>query len=89
MIDDRWYLYLLECADGTLYTGIATDVERRFREHLSGKGARYTRAHKAVRIVASRLIGTRSAALKAEMAIKRLPKSRKLIAVAAARTLIA
>lgn len=88
MTDDRWYLYLLECADGTLYTGIATDVERRFREHLSGKGARYTRAHKAVRIVASRLIGTRSAALKAEMAIKRLPKSRKLIAVAA-RTLIA
>lgn len=84
MTDNCWHLYLLECADGTLYTGIAKDVERRFQEHLLGKGARYTRAHKAVRIVASRLVGTRSDALKAELVVKRLPKLRKAGAVSGA-----
>jgi DNA-binding protein HU-beta len=76
-----WHLYLLECADGSLYAGIATDVERRFREHLSGKGARYTCSHKPVCLVASRPIGSRSAALRVELAIKRLPKDKKLAAL--------
>ena len=40
-----WYVYLIECRDGSVYTGIATDVARRFSEHAAGKGARYTRAH--------------------------------------------
>ena len=44
-MSDGWHLYLLRCRDGSLYAGIATDVERRFREHAAGKGAKYTRAH--------------------------------------------
>ena len=76
-----WHLYLLECVDGSLYAGIATDVERRFQEHLSGKGARYTRSHPPLRLVESRAIGSRSEALRAELAIKRLPRARKLAAL--------
>lgn len=76
-----WYLYLIECTDGSLYTGITTDVERRFQEHLDGKGARYTRSHKPVRLVASCLVGSRAEALRAELALKRLPKSRKIAAL--------
>jgi DNA-binding protein HU-beta len=72
-----WHLYLIECADGSLYTGITTDVERRFKEHLAGKGARYTRSRKAVRLVASCPIGSRSEALRAEIAIKQLPREKK------------
>lgn len=76
-----WHLYLIECVDGSLYTGITTDVARRFKEHFSGKGARYTRSHKALRLVASRPVGSRSDALRAELAIKRLPKEKKTLAV--------
>jgi DNA-binding protein HU-beta len=76
-----WYLYLLECTDGSLYTGITTDVTRRYLAHLSGKGARYTRSHKPVRLLASSPIGTHSAALRAEMALKRLPKNQKIVAI--------
>lgn len=78
-----WHLYLIECMDGSLYTGTTTDVERRFREHLSGAGARYTRAHPPVRLVASSTVGSRSDALRAEIAIKRLPKEKKISAVQA------
>lgn len=76
-----WSVYLLECEGGSLYTGIATDVERRFHEHISGKGARYTRSHKPIRLLGSRPVGSRSDALKAELAIKRLPKGKKLEAI--------
>jgi DNA-binding protein HU-beta len=76
-----WHLYPLECADGSLYAGMAPDVERRFREHLSGKGARYTRSHKPACLVASRPMGSRSEALRTELAIKRMPKGKKLAAL--------
>ncbi len=76
-----WHIYLVECGDGTLYTGIATDVERRFRDHLSGKGARYTKSRKAIRLVASCPVGSRSEALRAEIAVKRLPREKKVEAV--------
>lgn len=76
-----WHVYLVECADGSLYTGITTDVERRFQEHFFNKGARYTRSRKAVRLVASRPIGSRSDALRVEIAIKRLPREKKIEAV--------
>ena len=76
-----WHLYLIECADGSLYAGVTTDVERRFRQHLAGQGARYTRSHRPLRVLASRPFDSRSAALKAEIALKRLPKSRKLAAL--------
>ena len=72
-----WYLYLIECEDGSLYTGITTDVERRYAQHVAGKGARYTRMKKPMRLVGFRECGTRSAALKAELAMKRLPPTHK------------
>lgn len=77
-----WHLYLIECADGSYYTGVTTNVERRYEQHLMGKGARYTRSHKPLRLLASRAIGTRSEALKAELEVKRLPKDEKVSAVA-------
>ena len=80
-LNDNWHIYLIECDDGSLYTGITTNVERRFQQHLSGKGARYTRSHKPVRLVASRPVGSRSEALRAELAIKRLSRRKKIQAV--------
>jgi putative endonuclease len=67
-----WCLYLLECEDGSLYCGITNDLARRFAAHCAGKGARYTRARKARRIVARRDFPDRSSALKAEYALKQL-----------------
>ena len=73
-----WHLYLIECQDGSFYTGITTDVAKRYRQHIEGKGARYTRSHPPARLLACVSVGTRSQALKAEAAIKRLPKGKKL-----------
>lgn len=67
-----YYVYMLECADGTLYTGIATDIERRVEEHNgSEKGAKYTRARRPVRLVYSESFGDRSSASKREYEIKK------------------
>lgn len=73
-----WHLYLLRCADGSDYAGITTDVERRFRQHVAGRGARYTRSHPPECVLASRAYPDRASASRAEHAIKRLPKARKL-----------
>ena len=73
-----YFVYLLECADKSIYTGIATNVERRFKEHQKGTAAAYTRSRKAVRILYTEEALDRSAALKREAAIKRLPRSEKL-----------
>ncbi len=81
MTHSIWHLYILECSDGSLYTGITIDVERRFLEHLNGKGSRYTRSHKPIHLVASCSVGSHSEALRAEMEIKRLPKAKKIVAV--------
>ena len=72
-----WYVYLIECRDGSLYTGIATDVERRFAQHAAGKGARYTRSHPPLRLLAWFEYPDRSAASRAEHAIKQLTPARK------------
>jgi putative endonuclease len=72
-----WFVYLVECVDGSLYTGIATDVQRRYAEHASGKGARYTRSHPPARLLASFPHPDRSSALKAEAAIRRLAPTAK------------
>lgn len=72
-----WYVYLLECRDGSIYTGIATDVDRRFAEHAAGKGARYTRSRPPLRVLASFAHADRSAASRAEYAIKQLSPARK------------
>jgi putative endonuclease len=82
-----WFLYLIECADGSLYTGIATDVEARFIAHASGKGARYTRARKPVRVLASFELAGRSEALRAEYRVKRLTAQQKRELIAGERTL--
>lgn len=74
-----WYVYILRCADDTLYTGVTTDPERRLREHngeLKG-GARYTRARQPVSMVWQEVHDSRSDACKREAQIKRIPKSAK------------
>lgn len=76
-----WYLYLIECEGGSLYAGITTDVARRFAQHVNGKGARYTRSHRPVRLVGYQLCASKSAALKAEIALKKLPKAMKVDAL--------
>lgn len=74
----KWYVYILQCADGTLYTGITTDVNRRLNEHNSGKGAKYTRTRLPVMIVAITEAGSRSEASKEEYRIKQLTKLEKI-----------
>ena len=73
-----WYLYLLLCRDGSYYAGISNDLAARFQAHLQGRGARYTRAHPPQRLLASRRYPDRAAASRAEYALKRLPRARKL-----------
>ncbi|MCF7221231.1 GIY-YIG nuclease family protein [Marilutibacter chinensis] len=72
-----WFVYLIECRGARIYTGIATDVERRYREHAAGKGARFTRAWPPERLLARFEYPDRSAASRAEHAIKRLSPVRK------------
>lgn len=80
-----WILYLLECADGTLYCGVTTDMARRLAEHggeLPG-GARYTRSRRPVRLLAQARLPDRAAACRAEAGLKKLPRKRKLAALLA------
>lgn len=72
-----WYLYLIECADGSIYTGIAVDVAARYAAHCKGTGARYTRSHPPVRLLGYEAHADRSAASKAEYRIKRLSAAEK------------
>jgi len=72
-----WFLYVLECEGGSLYTGIAVDVEKRFAMHASGKGAKYTRSHRPRRILAVKAFEDRSTASKAEHALKQLTPTAK------------
>lgn len=72
-----WFLYLIECQDGSIYTGITVDVAARYAAHASGKGARYTRSHPPKRVMASVEYPDRSAALKAEIEIKALSAADK------------
>ena len=73
----QWSVYMVRCRDGSLYTGIATDIARRFAEHQSGKGAKYLRGRTPLILVYKKRIGSRSLALKIECIIKRMPKERK------------
>jgi putative endonuclease len=72
-----YFVYLLECADGSMYTGITTDVTRRFEEHKAGKGGNYTRTHKPVKVLYTEKQPDRGSALKREAEIKKLPRKRK------------
>lgn len=73
-----WWLYLLACADGRTYAGIALDVAARFRVHTSGKGSKFTRANPPVRILGAQPFGDRAQAQQAEYALKQLEKPEKL-----------
>lgn len=73
-----WVLYLLECKNGAYYAGITNDLEQRYAAHLSGKGARYTRANPPLRILATKPYVDRSAASSAEAQLKQLPRHKKL-----------
>ena len=66
----EWHLYILACADGTLYTGVAKDVEARVRQHNNGKGAKYTRGRLPVNLVYSERVGTHGDALRRERRVK-------------------
>ena len=74
----RWMVYMLRCRDGSLYTGITNDLPRRLAAHHAGRGARYTRSRLPVRLVYREARANRSAALRREAAIKRLPRAAKL-----------
>lgn len=76
-----WYLYLICCADNRLYTGITTDVERRFAQHQAGKGAKALRGKGKLALVFSQAVGDRSLALRAEYKIKQLSKAEKELLV--------
>ncbi|WP_431820172.1 GIY-YIG nuclease family protein [Burkholderia sp. F1] len=82
-----WFLYLIECADGSVYTGITTDVAARFDEHAAGKGARYTRSRKPRAVLASFPLADRSSALRAEYRVKQLTAAQKRELAAGIRTL--
>ena len=81
------WVYLLRCSDDSLYCGWTTDVERRLASHRSGTASRYTRSRRPVELAAAIAVADRSAALREEARIKRLPRSAKLrlIAVTAGR----
>ena len=74
----QYWVYMVRCADDTLYTGITDNLERRIKTHNSGKGAKYTRSHGPVEVVYREACADRSAALRREAAIKRLTRSEKL-----------
>lgn len=76
-MDKRWYLYILRCGDGSLYTGITTDVEVRLDAHRSGKGAKYTRGRGPLELVYQEECESHSHALKRELEIKALPREEK------------
>lgn len=79
-----YFVYLLRCADSTIYTGITTDVARRFEEHKRGVAAHYTRAHKPVKILYTEEYPSRGSALRREAEIKKWPRVKKLSLVRSA-----
>ncbi len=82
-----WHLYLIRCADGSLYTGITTDVARRLEEHRSNRGARRLRGRGPLELVYSRPVGDRSRALRLEHRVKRLTRAAKEALIAGRRPL--
>ena len=76
-MEGNWYLYILRCGDGTLYTGITNDVEKRLAAHRVGKGAKYTRGRGPLELVYREELPDHSAALKREYEIKSLSRQEK------------
>ncbi len=80
-MDKPWFVYMLRCGDGSLYTGIATDVLARLEIHRSGRGAKYTRGRGPLELVYTELCGSKSDALKRELQIKALSRTEKLVLI--------
>ena len=78
MTEKKWFVYILRCGDGSLYTGITDDVQRRLEMHRSGKGAKYTRGRAPLELVYREECGDHSAALKREAEIKKMSREEKL-----------
>ena len=76
--DDPWFVYIVRCADGSLYTGIAKDVKRRCQQHNDGKASRFTRSRRPTRLVWHEAQPSRGSALKRETAIKAMTRQDKL-----------
>lgn len=76
-MESVWYLYILRCRDGSLYTGITTDVQKRFAAHAEGRGAKYTRGRGPLELVYREECGSHSEALKRELRIKAMTRSAK------------
>jgi putative endonuclease len=72
-----WYVYIVRCRDGSLYTGIATDVERRITDHQANKGSKYLRGRGPLKLVFKKQIGEKGRALRVERQVKRLPRYKK------------
>lgn len=77
-MEQTWKLYILRCRDGSLYTGITTDVQKRLAAHNAGKGAKYTRGRGPLELVYEDECGDHSAALKRELEIKAMPREEKM-----------
>lgn len=77
LLESIWYLYILRCGDGSLYTGITTDVEKRLEAHRTGRGAKYTRGRTPLELVYREICGSHSNALKRELAVKKLTRGQK------------
>ena len=73
-----WYVYMLRCGDGTLYTGMTDNVKKRFAAHCAGKGAKYTRGRGPQELVYTEAVSDKSAALRREYEIKKMSRQRKL-----------
>jgi putative endonuclease len=77
--NDTWHVYMVRCSDGTLYTGITNDLEKRIKAHNSGKdGARYTRSRRPVKLVYSEEVDSKSTAAKLEYKIKKMTRAKKM-----------
>ena len=85
-MDKIWTVYMLECGDGTLYTGITDDFLRRFKAHAEGRGAKYTRGRGPLKLRYLEAAADKSAALKRECALKRLRKSEKMAIISEKET---
>lgn len=78
-------VYIIECVDGSFYTGYAKNCEKRFIHHVNGKGAAYTRSHKPLKIIYKAPFVTKSDAMKEECRIKKLSKKEKIYLISSAR----
>ena len=82
-----WYVYILECNDGTLYTGVTTDVERRLHKHATGQGAKYTRARGVKRLLHAEEYSSKSEAYRREAQIKGWSRKEKCNLIALGKSL--